>query len=619
MLHLLIPVLTLLSAATYAHAEAELTVVPSATEITEKENLSIEFKTVSDGMGGAIGSPKYQAPDFDELNAYQRSQGMETRIINGKITVRHTQSVVSVLVPKKKGQLRISNIQVSVNGNIVRAPDLVIDVKPEGARTNQGLAGGSGFGAGYGGNRQLPSAGVQGGRQQASSFFLKTEPSKLKVYKGEQILLTYSLYSRVSILNVQVERYPTITGFLKEDIDIPLLRGRLDYSPSVVGGQEYRRAVLAQYAIYPLKEGTLPVDTFTGKFSYQVGGRPVIDDDDEPLALLNQFFHAMQTTTQVRSSDRVNIEVLPLPAAGQPANFSGLVGDFEITAVADKYQLKMGEPLNVKVKIEGKGHAGSLENLAVKWPQDFELYEDKSHTQFLKTGHTERIFDFMLIPKVKGHYEIPPIEISMFNPDSKSYQTRRTEPINVEVLEGSLGNVYTPKSSGDSNANVQAQNQDIRYWMNETPEAGGYTLRSIARGVAMASMVLAAMSLFSLGTGVEESARQRNAKKAQELRARAAAAAKLDNSPAEALGEIEAVLAETLELQCGVLIGSLTRPEIRAALVNRPPRDEALAKRVESLLELCENARYAPGGGDQPTVAKASEELARILERLTPA
>lgn len=592
-------------------ADAELTVIPSATEITEKENLSIEFKVVVDGIGGGnVGSPKFEAPDFDELNMYQRSQGMETRLINGKLTVRQTQSVVSVLVPKKTGQLKISNIQIAVGGKTVRAGDITIDVKPEGARTNNpGLAG-----PGYGGQRQLPGMGVNSGRQQAGSFFIRTEPNKLKAYKGEQIILTYALYTRVNILNVQVERYPTITGYLKEDIDIPLLRSRLDYSPSVVNGQEYKRAVLAQYALYPLKEGNLPIDVFSGKFSYQVGSRANLDEDD-PFAILNQFFHAMQTTTQVKSSDRVSIEVLPLPAAGQPANFSGLVGDFEITAVADKQQVKAGEPINLKVKVEGKGHAGSLEQLSIKWPQDFELYEDKSQTQFMRTGHTERIFDYLVIPKVKGRYEIPPIEISMFNPDTRSYQTRHTESITVEVLEGSGGNIYTPKTQQPGLAE-QREKQDIRYWMNEAPAGSGTMLRSVARGVAMASMILAAFSLFSLGTGAEESARQKRAKRNIELRARAATLVGSAKSPAEKLAEVEAILGEALEAQYGISIGSLTRPEIRQALTEGAAKDETLAKRVEALLELCENSRYAPGGGDHPTAVKASEELTRIFERL---
>lgn len=598
---------------TFAHAaEVALEVSPSATEVSETENLSVEFTTIVEGGSADIGLPKFKAPDFEEVNAYQRTQGMETRIINGQISVRRTRSVVSVLLPKKSGKLTISDIQVTVNGKVVRAPDLTIQVYPQGQMPQQHYGGGTG----YPGKRQLPSTGLQG-RQQASSFFIKTEPSKLKVYKGEQIILTYALYTRVNILNVQVERYPTITGFLKEDIDIPLLKGRLDYSSSVVGGQEYKRAVLAQYAIYPVKEGMLSLDSFTGKFSFQAGSRQNYDQDD-PFSVFN-FFRAMQTSTQSKSSDRVTVEVMPLPAAGQPVGFSGLVGDFDITAVVDKYQVKVGDPVNIKVKVEGKGHAGSLENLGLKLPPDFELYEDKSRTQFLNTGTTERLFEYMLIPKVPGKFSIPSIEISMFNPETRTYQTRSTEPIQIEVAEGTIGNVYVPKS----NAAKVVQNepmQEIRGWMTSEAGAGSASAGSvwivISRGVACLSLAFVLFSLWSLGRGRIENKRQLRAKRVQLLRERIRSLAEPGRPPSEVLAQVESILSESLDLRYSLLIGSLTRPEIRHELLQRGVKDDSIVRRIEKLLELCEYSRYAPGGGDTATVGKATQELASIFDKI---
>jgi hypothetical protein len=481
------------------------------------------------------------------------------------------------------------------------------------------LAGrGSGGGGGYPSttNSQLPSGGAHApSAQHAATIFLKTEPNKLKAYKGEQLILTYALYTRVNILNIQVERYPNVSGFLKEDIDIPLLRNHLDWSPAVVNGHEYRRAVLAQYAIYPLKDGKLTIDQFTGKFSYQAGHQAGLDDED-PFAMLNQFFRAMQTSTELRSSDRVDIEVLPLPAAGQPADFTGLVGDFDITAAVDKYQTKVGEPINVKVKVDGKGHAGSLEHLNVKWPQDFELYEDKSNTQFMKTGQSERIFEYMLIPKTKGKFEIPPIELSMFNPDTQSYKTRSTQPISIEVMEGSLGNVYVAKNKPNSPG---APVEDIRYWKDSIPDPQSWLVRGAARGVAMASMMLALLSLWSLAASPDEEKRLARARTSQALLGRVKDLAKSEAPPVQVFGEVEAILAQLLEFQYGILVGSLTRAEVRQALMEKAKLDEATAKRVEALLETCENSRFAPGGGDPASAKKAAGELARLVERITRA
>ncbi|MBI3558064.1 MAG: BatD family protein [Deltaproteobacteria bacterium] len=589
-----------------------LTAEPSSTEITVDENLSIQFKTTTEGMISVVAVPKYKAADFDEVNVYANGSETASSFINGRISMRQTKIITAVLRPRREGHLVISGIEISVNGQVVRAPDIAIDVRPSGARV-----GNRSNGTGYPQPGKLPNGGPHGPSQQnTGTFFIKTEPSKLKVYKGEQVILTYALYTRVQMMNIQVERYPNPNGFLKEDIDIPLLRGHLDYSPSVVNGHEFRRAALAQYAVFPLEVGSLPIDTFTAKFSFQPRPGAGADNDDDPFAMINNFFRAMQTTTEVRTSDRVNIEVLPLPGAGQPANFSGLVGDFDITAVADKTTVKAGEPINVKVKVEGKGHAGSLEHLMVKWPADFELYEDKSNTQYLKSGQSERLFEYMVIPKTKGHFEIPPIELSMFNPDTHVYQTRSSQLIPVEVLEGSSANVYIPKTA--SGTSMVANGEDIRYWKDGASTSNSTLMVTVARGAAAASVLVAALGLISLGTSPDEETRQSRQRTAQALKERAEALRKSGAAPVEALGEVESILAQVLELQFGVAIGSLLRAEVTRSLMDRARIDETTAKRVEALIELVEHQRYAPGGGDRASAQKAVEELARLVERIYP-
>lgn len=589
---------------------ARLTVTPSSTEIAADENISLEMTTETDG--GSSGTPKYDAPDFDEINTYSAGISMGTYVINGHVTVRNSKTIVVVLHPRRQGRLAIRNFRVDVGGQVIRTPDIAIDVRQPGGRLARNSPG-----AGYppSSNSKMPSNTPHSPSQQhVGSFFIRTEPNKLRVYKGEQVILTYALYTRVSVMNIAVERYPNPTGFLKEDIDIPLLKGRLDYTPSVVNGYEYRRAVLAQYAIFPLKDGQLPIDTFTAKIIFQVG-TPLGGDDDDPFAMLSNFLSAARTTTETRTSDRPTIEVLPLPLAGQPANFSGLVGDFNITAVVDKTTVKAGEPVNVKVKVEGRGHAGSLEKLAVQWPKDFELYEDKSNTQFMRTGESERLFEYMVIPKTKGRYEIPPIELSMFNPDSKTYQTQHTQPITIEVLEGNTGTVYVPKTGKDGGDAVAQNGTDIRYWKDDISAGGSPMLRSVARAMAAASMALAMLSLWSLGSSPDKDQRQSHLKAAQAMRERAHALKKSTAAPVEILGEVEGLLARVLEHRTGVAIGSLTRAEAARALLDRKI-DETTAKRVESLIELVETQRYAPGGGDRAGATKAVEELTRIVERL---
>ncbi len=591
--------------------EATLEVNPSATEMTEDENLSLEFKSSVNEYNGEISSPHYDAPDFDEINSIGTMTGVESSFINGSISVKRTQSTTFVLHPKKSGKLKITNIYVMINNQKVKAPDLVIDVAPTGsARKNRAPYPSQGI------QSQLPSAGTKPS-QNTNSFFIKTEPSKLKVYKGEQIILTYALYTQVPILGVQVERYPTVPGFLKEDLDIFILNQQFRFSRSVVGGKEYNRAPLAQYAIFPLKEGQLTIDPLEGKFSYRArNARPGFDDDDAS-SIINQFFNSIQTSTVSKASDRVNIEVLPLPAAGQPKNFTGLVGDFEITVAVDKYTLKEGEPLNVKVKVEGKGHAGSLEHLNIEWPQDFEVYEDKSSTQYNRTGRSERIFDIMLVPKTKGKYQIPAIDLSMFNPDTKSYVVRKSQPISIEVLEGIPGQVYVPNKSKPT-VTADTPKLEAKAWLTEAdaqlePKSNNSFLGWL---LGVASIFGLLFSYIQLKSKISNRfGKNKKVIGKKEVLEKAQALLKIDTDPSEKLATAQLIISEILKVQFDIEIGSLIRSEVKQALESKNVNTQTIDL-ITSLLERCENFRFVPGGAQPQAARVVVEELITIINKL---
>ncbi len=604
---------------TKAYGASELSAALSSTETTENENVSLEITLTADREIEEVSQPTYESKGLEELNAYSGSTGIESNYINGVFSVKRTQSWIFVLHPQKTGNLKIQNIKITVDGKIIKANDVELTVYSQGNNPQVKQPKSPPYFQQRQQQSPMPSPGVRPAPNQGGTFFIKTEPNKLKAYKGEQIILTYALYTRVSILGVHVERYPTVPGFLKEDLDIPLLTMRLQYSPAVVNGQQYNRAVLAQYAVYPIKEGKLVADALTGKFSYRASRSFGIDDED-PFRMFQQFFHSMQAQTQSRSSDRVTIEVLSLPAQDQPQNFSGLVGDFNISATADKSTLKAGESLNVKVKIQGKGHAGSLERLNIQWPQDFELYEDKSNTTFAKTGYSERQFDYMLIPKVKGKFQVPPIELSMFNPESKAYEMRKTETIHVEVLEGSLGNVYVSQKASSPS---QSATQDIRYWMENEPSKNTSLLKIASQTLALTSVAFALLSLWSLKTNENYNKTRLKTREMLFKRAKKLQNARLTSE--DLYAQVEDILSQALTHSHGIELGSTTRPILKTLLLEKG-LSKQVVEELESLLERCENHRFMPAGGFSARARTAGEfaqsssaaDAQRIAQELSP-
>jgi BatD DUF11 like domain len=90
-----------------------------------------------------------------------------------------------------------------------------------------------------------------------SQLFIAAVADKPRVYAGEQVTITYSLYSRVQYFQLELRREPTTDGFWVEELEVP--RGFNAYRQEVVGGVAYRVQTLKQQAVFPLRTGTLTI------------------------------------------------------------------------------------------------------------------------------------------------------------------------------------------------------------------------------------------------------------------------------------------------------------------------------------------------------------------------
>ena len=154
----------------------------------------------------------------------------------------------------------------------------------------------------------------------AKMFFVKAETSKSRVYKGEQIIISYYLYRR-TVANVRdVLQYPSFQGFIREDLEMPILSGRPDFEAVNLGGIPFQRALLARYAIYPIKEGKLKIDGFSVRVDYVPKNTANEDMMEDPFF---QFFTQVTPRTASSKSDPVTIDVLPVPEEGRSNLFTG--------------------------------------------------------------------------------------------------------------------------------------------------------------------------------------------------------------------------------------------------------------------------------------------------------
>lgn len=427
-------------AASFAFAaQVEFKAQADREEISQDESVSVSLSVEIDGSGGSSMKPSLKAPDFEQLSTYN-SQAIQSYFENGKVGMKNTQTLTYVLRPKKTGKLVISGISVSIDDQSYTAPNITVQVNPGGA--------GNSPPRGYGGNVGLRGTGKTGDRR---AFFIRSEVNKNKVFKGEQVIVSYYLYERSRVFNIQPTQYPVLNGFLREDLELPIQNQRLEPERVMLDGVSYRRALLARYAAYPLQEGALKIDSMTIQANVQdvSGAANLGDEEDDPFF---QLFRNMAPSFQqsVQKSEPVAIEVLPLPVDGRPADFSGGVGEFDVNAAVNKTELKAGDSVMLTVVVQGRGNVSNIQEPKAAWPKGLDLYESKGRSKTSPGGIGEKVFELLLIPRASGEVTIPPVSFSFFNPAKKTYEKKSSDPIVLRVQPGD------PNSSAPSNPVSQA-------------------------------------------------------------------------------------------------------------------------------------------------------------------
>lgn len=420
-----------LAGPTYAE-NVQFTAMVDRNQIGLDESVSLKFSVQGEG-NVATNPPTYDAPDFQEVNSYDSSFVESTYdSSSGQIVMKTTQMLTKVLRPLHTGQLKISHISTVVNGKSKSVPDILVQVNPGGSGTPPpSHYGGSGLGLRGATKRTVPS----------NTVFIRAELDKDKIYKGEQVIVSYYFYRRVRVLNIQVDKFPVLNGFLREELEMPVMQPRLEVEAVVLDGVPYQRSLLARYAAYPLQEGKLDIDTMNLKYTYYAGST---DDGEDPFM---QFFKQLTPREGLAKSDPISVNVLPIPADGRPASFSGGVGDFTVTSAADKTEVRANEAITLKVKIEGRGNLAAIGEPKAHWPPNVELYDSKGSAKASKAGVGEKDFEILLIPRVPGDIVLPAMEFSFFDPNKKTYVTRTTDPIKVHVNEAAPGSAIQGRSN----------------------------------------------------------------------------------------------------------------------------------------------------------------------------
>ena len=122
--------------------------------------------------------------------------------------------------------------------------------------------------------------------------------------------------------------------------------------------------------------------------------------------------------------------VQPLPETGKPPQFSGAVGEYQISAQTERSSVETGSAMTLSVRISGRGNMQTvtapklpaMTGVVVKGPI---LSEDSTSTS--------QVYTYTLIPAHTGTLRIPSIAYTYFDPSRAVYATTQTAPIPFSV------------------------------------------------------------------------------------------------------------------------------------------------------------------------------------------
>ena len=272
----------------------------SSTEVVNGNAVELRIKAIGDDAE----FPDIQMIDGYSVIATHSGSSSSYSYINGKMKSEHTTTKTFTFVPDQN--MTIPSYEVKIDGKRYQTQPIEIKIVKSNAAVGQ----------------------------NSDMFSLQMRANKTKVMVGESLMVTvyFSLKNGVRLSQEIQYTPPSFPGFTVTEGG--------DQNAYIKGNYQVQEV---RYILTPQAEGN-----FTATPAYAKVG--VADRSRRDI-----FGMTFGTKWKQAASNTLQIEVLP------QAQENDLVGDFTIDTTIDAQEVKANKPVNLTVKIEGKGNLESFE------------------------------------------------------------------------------------------------------------------------------------------------------------------------------------------------------------------------------------------------------------------
>ncbi len=324
----------------------------------------------------------------------------------------------------------------------------------------------------------------------------------------------------------------------------------------------------------------------------------VVVEDPNAGGLLGSFFQ--RTERDVVTGTPLSLDVRPLPPP--PADFSGLVGDFELKQAIDSNRARVGSSVDWVTFLSGDG---SVEGFKLPPAADIEgarVYEGgASPSAQVKNGNyvaTVRVAR-TLVPTRVGSVVIPDARVVVFSPTKGEYVTLTAPGATLDVKKGEAGAVNVQSFAPDGSAaspDASAEDDKVRPMWTSGPAWRLPLERGLPAAIGVAALPALALGALAIGRRARARLAELTASEPREATPRE----RLDALPSEPVARLTALddaLRLALAQRVGVTIDALDRDAALAQL------DDATAATVRDVLSALDRTRFA--GAPAPSVLEA--------------
>jgi hypothetical protein len=293
------------------------------------------------------------------------------------------------------------------------------------------------------------------------------------------------------------------------------------------------------------------------------------------------------------------MNVLSPPLEGRPDTFKGAVGNFSFEADVSPRELKVGDPLTVRIKISGKGNFDTVTCPQLESSEGFKVYQPQ-----IKQQDAEKTFEQIVIPESEHITQIPKIIFSFFDSETEEYKTITQGPFAVKVAKADVEGVKIVESPQAISRTIVKEHfgRDIVYIKNSPGrlrKQGVYLYKK--KGFIFFHLVVFAMFVIAAIVYKEKEKLKSDVRYARRLGAPSKAKKGINQARRflqqgrqfEFFNTVFKTLQEYIGDKFHLPSGGITLETVERVLRELQIKDDTI-KKLKSIFDDCDTVRYAP-------------------------